>query len=82
MFLDMGPMSPMKWGLSVLPSFRLSRSFLGTESMIFLKNRDCVRNPYEVVRDRAGFLFLPPKWGKWTENVFFFELIEKPGHFL
>ena len=41
--------------------------FLGIVSLVFSKFWDGSRNPYEVVRDRAGFLrkrLLPPKLGK------------------
>ena len=45
----------MKWGLNVLLSFRLSGHFLGIASLVFSKFWHGARNPYEVVRDIAGF---------------------------
>ena len=51
---------------SILPSC-LSRCFLGIVSLVFSKFWHDARNPYEVVRDRAGFprkKFFAPKTGK------------------
>ena len=57
--------------------------FLGIVSLVFSKFWHGARNPYEIVRDRAGFfskVFLPPKLGKWTENglktVFFLFVVK------
>ena len=48
-------MGPIKQGLSVLPSFRLSWHFLGLVSLIFFKFWHGARNLYEVVHDKAKF---------------------------
>ena len=57
----------------VYPSFRPSvhTVFFGMESFVFSKFWHGVRNPYEIVRDRAGFIgkyFFAPKRGKWAKN--------------
>ena len=71
---------------SILPSFGLSRHFLGIVSLVFSKFWHGARNPYEFVYDRAGFstifFFFPPKIWKRTKTgleTVFFELIEKIG---
>ena len=60
------------------PSFRLSGYFLGSVLLVFSKFLHSVRNPYEVLRDRAGFSGekkFCPKIGKmdqeWAKNMFF-----------
>ena len=71
---------------SLRPSFRLSRRFLGIVSLVFSKCWHGARNPYEVVRDRAGFSrkkFFAPKIGKMDQKwakTWFFEFIEKFCH--
>ena len=62
---------PMKWGLSVHPSFRpsfhLSRNFPKIVSLIFFKFWHGARNSYEVVLERDGFsgkIFFAYKMGK------------------
>ena len=89
-----GQESPIKEGLSVLPSFcpsfclpfHLSMRFLGIISLILSKFWLGARKPYEFVRGRAGFSeknYLPRKLGKWTKNgpkTGFIEFIEKFGH--
>ena len=52
---------------SVFPSVLLSRYFLGIVSLVFSKFWYVPGNPYEDLRDRAGFSrknVLPPKLGK------------------
>ena len=54
-------------GMSVCPS----RRFIGMGSSSFLKIWHCVRNPFEIMPDRAELLFhffLLPKWGKCAKN--------------
>ena len=77
---------PMKWGLTVLLSFRLSGCFLGIASLVFSKFWHGARNPYEVVCDIAGFSRkkkISPKIErmdqKWAKNMVF-EFIEKFWH--
>ena len=60
------------------PSVLPSRHFLGIVSLVFSKFWHGARNPYEVVRDRAGFsrkIFFAPKIGKmdpkWAKNRVF-----------
>ena len=74
---------PIKYGLSILPSFfpsfHLSRCFLGIVSLFFFsKFWHGARIPCEVVHDRAGFsgkFFFTPKTGKmgpkWAKNRVF-----------
>ena len=71
---------------SFRPSFRLSGRFLGIVSLVFSKFWHDARNPYEVLRDRAGFSrkkIFAQKLGKWVKNgpkTGFFEYIEKFYH--
>ena len=69
----------IKYGLSILPAFRLSGRFLGIVSLVFSKFWQDARNLYEVVRDTLNFWennFCPkigkmaPKWA--SDRVFLF----------
>ena len=60
--------------LSVLHS-----CFLGIGSLDFCETQHGVRCPYGVVRDRAAYLgkhSFSQKWGKWTKNSDFLNLLE------
>ena len=62
----------------VRPSALLS-SFLGIGSLDFSETQHGVRCPYGVVRDRAAYLgkhSLSQKWGEWTKNSDFLNLLE------
>ena len=73
---------PTKQGLTVL----LSGHFLGIASSVFSKFSQGARNPYEVLRDGAGFsgkIFFAPKVGKMDQNrpkTGFFQFIGKFGN--
>ena len=56
----------------------LSGSFLGIGSLVFSETLISVRIQYEDICDSRIFLifFLPPKWGKWAKNSFFFNLLK------
>ena len=82
-----GRKGPVKQGMSALlsvlpsalPSFRLSRRFLGILSLFFSKFWHDPRNPYKVVRARAGFSrkkFFASKIEKTDQNRVF-EYIEE-----
>ena len=73
---------PIKQGLSVLPSVRLSGRFLGIVSLVFSKFWHDARNPYEVVHDSQIFqenFFYPQNWENGPKTGFF-EYIEKNCH--
>ena len=54
---------------SVHPSFRLSISFLGIDSLVWHGVRGPYRGPYTIVCDRAGFFRKNPHWAEMTKNV-------------
>ena len=76
---------PMKWGLSVLPSFRLSGHFLGIiRSLVFSEFRHGARNLYEplyvIQPNLSQKLFSLAKLGKLAKNrpkVWFLNLNKK-----
>ena len=68
--------SALKTG-SVRPSVCLSGFFLGIGSSVFSKFWHGIKNPYEVMLDKAGF---SEKNGENTSKIEFFELIETFGH--
>ena len=65
--------------LCVLPSFLLSRRFLGSLSLVFSEFWHNARNPYE-----DGVTVLPQNLAKWTKNgpkTGFLKFIERFGHY-
>ena len=64
---------------------RLSRCYLGIESLGFSEFRHGARNPYQVMHNRARFFgktFLPQnlrKWANMRPKIGFFEFKEKFG---
>ena len=82
---------PIKYGLSILPSFfpsfHLSRCFLGIVSLFFFLNFGMVLESHVKLcmtePDFLGNFFLLPKLGKWAQNepkTGFFQFIGKFGH--
>ena len=57
---------------SVFPSVLLSRRFLGIVSLVFSEFLYGARNPYEVMRDRAGF-----SANRWNELIFCMLVVHK-----
>ena len=73
---------PMKQGLSILLSCRLSGCFLGIGSLNFSEFQHSARNHYEVVCDSCIFwknFFCPKNLGNGPK-IGFFEFKEKFGH--
>ena len=63
----------------ICPSFCWSGRFLGMVSLVFSKFWHDARNPYEVVRDRAGFSRkknFVPKFGKMGQKQGFFNILK------
>ena len=59
----------------------LSGSFLGISSLVFPEIQHRVRDPMWCCAWQNWIfwwekIFLPPKWGKWTKNSFFFNISE------
>ena len=68
----------MNLGLSVLPSYRLSASFLGIGPLVFSETHHGVRGPFGIVCDRARFFAKKSplgkndqKWSKLTRKLGF-----------
>ena len=77
--LDSQPLPEGSYEFGFVRPSVLLPCFLGIRSLDFSEIQHCVRCPYGVVRDRAGYWgkdSLSQKWWKWTKNSDFLNLLE------